>query len=142
MFRSRLLALFPGMLVILVSGCSAQESGRERPGGVPLEPVTAAVRADGSARLVGRGPATRLQVRVRGLPPLEDAYVVWLFNTASNAVPVARVARGTFALEVRLHVDPERYRYLDISREPLDGNANHSGASLLRIPMATLLSSR
>jgi len=130
------------MLVAVASGCSDQGSGRDSAGAVPLEPVTTAVTASGSARLVGGGRGARLRVRVRGLPPLEGAYAIWLFNTAGDAVGVARVVRGSFALEARLPVDPARYRYVDVSREPLDGNANHSGASVLRVPVARLLAAR
>ena len=109
------------------------------PGAVALRPVTPAVHAEGAARILGRGSGARLELRVRGLPPLDEAYVVWLYNATSDAVGVARVARGSFALQTRLPRDPARYRYLDISREPLDGNRNHSGASVLRVRMSRLL---
>ena len=55
---------------------------------------------------------------------------------------MARVARGSFALRTRLPRDPARYRYIDISREPLDGNRNHSGASVLRFACRVLEAAR
>jgi hypothetical protein len=106
---------------------------------VALRPVTPSIHAEGAARLVGRGPGAWLELRVTGLPPLDEAYVVWLYNATSDAVGVARVARGSFAFRTRLPLDPRRYRYIDISREPLDGNRNHSGASLLRVSVKRLI---
>jgi hypothetical protein len=32
--------------------------------------------------------------------------------------------------------DYERYRFVDISREPIDSNARHSGVSVLRGPLS------
>jgi hypothetical protein len=143
-------ALFAGFLIALVAsglatpGCS--DGDREQgtlasswPHSVALRPVTANVHADGAARLVGHGPGAWLELQVTGLPPLNDAYVVWLYNAASDAVGVARVARGSFAFRTRLPLDPRRYRYIDISREPMDGNRNHSGASLLRVRIKRLI---
>lgn len=114
-------------------------SGSDWAGAVALRPVTPSAHAVGAARLVGHGPGARLELRVKGLPPLDGAYVVWLYNSAFDAVGVARVARGSFALRTRLPLDPARYRYIDISREQLNGNRNHSGASVLRAGMSRLL---
>jgi hypothetical protein len=69
----------------------------------------------------------------------DHAYEVWLFNSATDAVGLARVARGSFAVRARLPEDPGRWRYVDVSREPLDRNPGHSGASVLRVPVARLL---
>ena len=134
-------AVFAAFLVavlVTVPACSGGESGPDRDGEVALRPVTPSVHAEGAARLVGRGPGARLELRVKGLPPLDGAYVVWLYNAASDAVGVARVARGSFELRARLPLDPARYRFIDISREPLDGNRNHSGASVLRVRTSRL----
>ena len=81
----------------------------------PLRALTAAVSAEGVARLVGRGAQTRLVVRVRGLPAIDGAYQVWLYNSVSDAV-AARVVRGRFALEAALPVAFADYRLVDISR--------------------------
>jgi hypothetical protein len=88
---------------------------------------------------VGRGRDARLELRVRGLPVVDGAYEVWLFNSAIDSVGLARVARGSFAIRTRLPEGAARWRYLDVSREPLDGNPNHSGASVLRARVARLL---
>ena len=41
-------------------------------------------------------------------------------------------------MEARLPEGYERFRFLDVSQEPDDGNPNHSGASVLRIATADL----
>lgn len=138
-----LFAGFLGLIAVVAPGCSDDgfeyAPARDRAGDVALRAVTPDVRASGEARIVGRGRSARLELRVRGLPVGEEAYEVWLFNSAVNAVGLARVARGSFALRVRLPEDVGRWRYLDVSREPLDGNPNHSGTSVLRAPVARLL---
>jgi hypothetical protein len=39
---------------------------------------------------------------------------------------------GRATLEVPLPVDPSRYRFLDVSVEPDDGDPSHSSRSILR----------
>jgi hypothetical protein len=139
-----LFASFLATAVTAVSACSDRD--RERDGfgadwasAVALRPVTRDVHAVGAARLVRRASRPRLELRVKGLPPLDGAYVVWAYNSVFDAVGVARVARGSFALRARLPRDLTHYRYIDISREPLNGNRLHSGASVLRVRMSRLL---
>lgn len=86
--------------------------------------------ARGSARIQG----SRLNLQVRGLPP--GGYVVWLYNSVTDARPVAGRRRGSFTVDATLPGDFRRYRYLDVSREPADGNRNHSGQSVLRVRVA------
>jgi hypothetical protein len=134
-------ALFAALLAVALvaaPACSDGESGSVPTGEVALRPITEGVDAEGSARLVGHGDATRLELRVKGLPPLDGAYEVWLYNSIADAVGVAQVARGSFELRVRLPLDRARYRFIDISQEPLDDNPNHSGASVLRVRTSRL----
>lgn len=112
---------------------------QSRGGAVRLDPVTPRVGGRGTARLVGRGTGARLELSVTGLPPLEEAYEVWLYDSVSRAVRLGRFVRGRFAVATRLPVDPARYRAVDVSREPLDDNPNHSGESVLRVSVARLL---
>jgi hypothetical protein len=140
--RGQLLAVFAGFAAVVAlaaPGCSEDEPGHGSVRGVALRAVTPDMRARGQARIVGRGQDARLELRVRGLPVADETYEVWLFNSALDTVGLARVARGSFAIRTRLPKDAGRWRYLDVSREPLDGNPNHSGASLLRVPVARLL---
>jgi hypothetical protein len=89
--------------------------------------------AGGSARLAG----SRLELKVSGLPA--GAYAVWLFDDVSDARMIARFDGPRASLAARLPQGFRDHRFIDISREPADGNANHSGASVLRVPIARLL---
>jgi hypothetical protein len=121
------------------NGRDAATPGAAPQAAVRLLPLAQAGGATGTASLTGRGRGALLRLDVSGLPPREEAYEIWLFNSVSDAEPVARVVRGRFELEARLPADPADYRFLDISREPFDGNPNHSGESLLRAPTSELL---
>ena len=115
---------------------SAEAAGR--PPGAELSPLGRGPWR-GSAQLVGRPGERRLRLVVRGLPDLSSGgYVVWLYDSLSEVQPVTGVRRGSFAVEEPLPRSAERYRFLDISREPADGNPNHSGESVLRVPLARI----
>jgi hypothetical protein len=99
---------------------------------VALTPVTAN-GAGGSAQLRG----SRLQLRISGLPT--GSYAVWLFHDVSDAKQIAHFNGSGAALHGPLPKGFQRYRFIDVSREPADGNPNHSGDSVLRAPLAKLL---
>jgi hypothetical protein len=112
------------------------------------EPAAAAARftpvgvsareARGTAQLTGGGD--RLKVSVRGLAaPSNGAYTVWLYNSVIDARSLGSARSGTISLDAKLPEKISRYRDVDISFEPADHNANHSGRSLLRVPVAKLL---
>ena len=75
---------------------------------------------------------------LRDLPPREEAYAVWLYNDLTDAVLVDRVVGGSLDVDKPLPADPSGYKFIDVSREPIDDNPNHSGASLMRVPIAEL----
>lgn len=94
--------------------------------------------ATGSVSLVPRagGDAT---VRVSGMRPNGggDFYELWLLGDKGELISLGsfRVPRsGSAELTVPLPVDPARFRYLDVSREPDDGDPAHSTISILRGP--------
>jgi hypothetical protein len=92
--------------------------------------------ASGSVQIVGTGKSASLHLRVKGLPtPPKGGYVVWLYNSITDAHDLGGSLRGTFTLQSPLPGDYRRYRFVDISREPADGNRNHSGESVLRAPL-------
>ncbi len=97
--------------------------------------------ASGVARVVSsEGDALRL--RVNGLRPSEGAqfYELWLLDGPRKAVSLGafRVpGSGTADLTVPLPFSITDFRYIDVSVEPEDGVATHSGRSVLRAPTAT-----
>ena len=97
-----------------------------------LTPVTAN-GASGSAQLRG----SRLQLRISGLPA--GSYAVWLFDDVSDAKQIAHFNGAGAALSLSLPKGFQSHRFIDVSREPADGNPNHSGDSVLRTPLAKLL---
>jgi hypothetical protein len=75
---------------------------------------------------------------LRDLPPREEAYAVWLYNSLTDTVLVDRVVGSSLDVNATLPADPSGYRYIDVSREPIDDNPNHSGGSVMRVPIADL----
>lgn len=102
--------------------------------GVALEPLSASSPAKGTARLDGR----RLTLSVSDLPRPAGSYEVWLYDNEIDALPVTTFRSGTARVTRTLPRSPAGYRYLDISLEPADGNPNHSGHSVLRVPLRDL----
>jgi hypothetical protein len=127
-------------------GSRAERGGGGRPQaagarGAALKPVIPGRPGSGTAKVSGRGRDARLVVEVSGLPPLEEQYAVWLYNSVSDARRLAGVVGGRFEVAAPLPAERARYRAIDVSREPLDGNSNHSGESVLRVPLARVLRS-
>ena len=103
----------------------AEENGK-------LAPLTGS-GATGTARIEGG----RLVMEVRGLPdPRTGGYVVWLYDSVTDARALAGFRRGRARVTARLPEGYRRYRFIDISREQPDGNSNHGGQSVLRVPVA------
>lgn len=95
--------------------------------------------ASGTVRLQPRAGG-RATVTLAGLRPSEggDFYELWLLGDDGELVSLGSVrvgASGSATLEnVQLPVDPGRFSFLDISREPGDGDPGHSTISVLRGP--------
>jgi hypothetical protein len=89
-------------------------------------------RATGSVKLTGAVRHLRLKLTVRGLPAARRGhYEVWLYNSVLDSRPLARLRTGHHRLTTRLPRTARRYRWIDISFQPL-GVVNHSGESELR----------
>ena len=101
---------------------------------VKLAPVAGATGANGNIRVQD----SRLVLRVRDLPPTKGEYTLWLYDSVADGVPLARFRLRSAKVTAPLPSDAVRYRFADISVEPRDGNPNHSGASILRAPLAPL----
>lgn len=107
-------------------------------GGAKLAPLEGGP-ASGTASLRSNGGTVRLKLSVRGLPsPSSGGYVVWLYDSVTNAHALTGSLKGSFTVDTPLPRDYKRYRYVDISREPADGNRNHSGQSVLRVALSAV----
>ena len=100
--------------------------------------------AQGVAVIAERGGATQLLVQARGLEPSgrQAAYEVWLYNSRRDAVSLGgQVTDQAGSLQGAGPLPPEfrTYRFIDISREKIDRNAEHSGESVLRVAVADVL---
>ena len=98
---------------------------------VALEPLTG---GRGRGR-VSAAEGGLLVISLRGLPRPEGAYEAWLYNTVVDAQSLGRFEGANGRLQGTLPAGASRYRFLDVSLEPADGNANHSGDSVLRVPL-------
>ena len=55
-----------------------------------------------------------------------------------DAVSLTKVQGTKLSLDLKLPANASHYRYVDVSLEPADGNPNHSGESVLRVPLSKL----
>jgi hypothetical protein len=125
-------------LVLALSGGDEPEPSSSEGAAARLLPIAGGAPL-GTVRVEGSGDSARLRLRVRGLPaPPKGGYVVWLYNSVSDARSLGGGLRGTFSLDSPLPRDWSRYQSVDISRERADGNRNHSGQSVVRAPLAPL----
>lgn len=146
--RRRWLVLRPAFAaglaaVLIAAGVGAGvllSSGDESVDGptVGLEPIdpgqsgeSGSVKVDDSER--------RVVISVEGLPASEpdQFYEAWLLSDTDQVVSLGGFKvddSGVGELRAQLPDDPGRYRYFDVSVETADGDASHSGRSVLRAP--------
>ena len=117
----------------------AAAKGQPAAQSVAVTPIAPGFPGRGTARIEGSGTGSTLVMSLRDLPPREEAYAVWLYNSITDARLLDRVVGTVLDVNRRLPADPSRYKYIDVSREPIDDNPNHSGASVMRVPVAELL---
>lgn len=104
--------------------------------GTAMRRLPGSASGEGRARIVRAGSAARLDLTLRGLSP--GPYTVWLYDSVTSAVALGDLGGPGGRLKLRLPERFSRFAYVDVSREPRDGNANHSGASVLRAPVGRL----
>jgi Anti-sigma-K factor rskA len=91
----------------------------------------------GAAVVLGQGTQRAVQVQATGLEPstAQFAYQFWLYDSQGKARSLgAQVTdkNGTLQAVGTLPAGFEKYRYFDLSREPITGPKGHSGVSVLR----------
>ena len=92
--------------------------------------------AEGEVSLVSSG-SDRLRLSVSGLEETgeREFYELWLLGDEGELVSLGSFRvdpGGSNEIEVPVPVDPNRYRYYDVSIEPANGSPEHSGRSVLR----------
>lgn len=155
--RRRSAKLFAALGVVLLAGAitvalatRGDNDGGDRSaaaeGGQAATPAGPKVELTAPGGGPGKGTAQvlkggqRLAVTVSDLPdPGDSRYAVWLYDSVLKARQIASADRGDFALEARLPGVAPRFDLLDISLEPDDGNPQHSGQSVLRVPVSELI---
>lgn len=115
-------------------GGSTQAAGRQ--------PASSGSPA-GIAVVAQQGGRRQVVVQAANLPPStrREAYEVWLYNSPQDAKSIgAQVTdkRGAYQGAGPLPDDYARFRFIDVSREPIDQNRAHSGQSVLRGRLGTL----
>ena len=154
--RSRRLMLRPiaalaGSAVLVAAGVLgglALSGGDDSAGGlegtpqkVQLAPIDSRAESGGGVAEVSSGAGGNATVELTGLKPSSsrDFYELWLLGEGGELVSLGsfRVPEsGKAQLDVPVPVDPAQFRYLDVSREPADGDPSHSTVSILRGPTA------
>jgi len=105
-----------------------------RPGAAP-----GGAGPSGTVRLSRQLGRTRLRVSLEGLPNPKGRYELWLYDSRRRAVSVTSFPTPLAVVDTVLEEDPRRYRYVDLSVEPPNGNPGHSVQSVLRAPVSELL---
>jgi Anti-sigma-K factor rskA, C-terminal/Sigma-70, region 4 len=91
----------------------------------------------GQAVIAQQGGKNQILVSAVGLKPStqKEAYQVWLYNSQSDSKSLgfaAANAKGQLQGGATLPSNYQRFKFIDISREPVDRNGAHSGDSVMR----------
>jgi hypothetical protein len=143
-----LVAVVVALIALLAGGDDGGEEPAPKPEGraEPGEPPAESREASLAALAGGRGSGTvavaedgSVEISVRGLPRTHGTYEAWLYDSVVDAVSLGTFDGRTDTIRARLPARAVGYRFIDVSLEPRDGNPNHSGDSVLRGRLASLL---
>jgi anti-sigma factor RsiW len=134
--RSRWLLGAAAVLVVLLLGVGGYTAGRDRDTarGQTVALAATAGSATAEARMRGAGDDQIMTMSTRGLPrpPAGAYYEVWLVDDAGKELPVGVLAangEGIWSLPADVAA---RYRVIDVTLEPADGDPSRSAESVLR----------
>ena len=130
-FAAALLLLAVGAGGALIATSRDEDPGRT----LALAPLTRGAGGDGKVKLARTGG--RATLVVSGLEPSRrgEFYELWLLSPPGDLVSLGSfrvTTAGRATLDVRVPVDLSRYRFVDVSVEPDDGDPSHSSRSVLR----------
>jgi hypothetical protein len=138
---SALFMLLGGVWVGTQLGGENAVGGRGPVQTVQLQAFGEEAPADASGKVLmtsgSDGPGDQMTLDVSGLDQSGDRefYELWLLGEQGELVALGsfRVSPdGRSTIEVPLPVNPDRYRYFDVSIQPENGDPQHSGRSVLR----------
>lgn len=135
--RSRWLLGAAAVLVALLLGVGAFTIGRDRDAGRGQTVALGAPAAGGAtaeARMRGAGDDQIMTMTAQGLPrpPAGAYYEVWLVGDGGQELPVGVLApdgEGVWSLPAEVAA---RYRAIDVTLEPADGDPSRSDRTVLR----------
>jgi anti-sigma factor RsiW len=134
--RGRWLLGAAAVLVALLLGVGGYTAGRDRDAAPGRTVALAATTGDATAeaRMRGAGDDQIMTMTARGLPhpPAGAYYEVWLVDDAGQEFPVGVLAangQGIWSLPADVAA---RYRVIDVTLEPPDGDPSRSDESVLR----------
>jgi anti-sigma factor RsiW len=134
--RGRWLLGAAAVLVALLLGVGGYTAGRDRDAAPGRTVALAATTEDATAeaRMRGAGDDQIMTMTARGLPhpPAGAYYEVWLVDDAGQEFPVGVLAangQGIWSLPADVAA---RYRVIDVTLEPPDGDPSRSDESVLR----------
>jgi anti-sigma-K factor RskA len=135
--RSRWLLGAAAVLVALLLGVGAFTVGRDRDAGRGQTVALGAPAAGGAtaeARMCGAGDDQIMTMTAQGLPrpPAGAYYEVWLVGDGGQELPVGVLApdgEGVWSLPAEVAA---RYRAIDVTLEPADGDPSRSDRTVLR----------
>jgi hypothetical protein len=148
-FRKRRLAVAGGVLALLLLGLllwpiglltGDDEGGSEQAASKPKSSNASAganAKTRGQALVFERAGKQQVLVTAVGLAPSSDkqAYEAWLFNSNKDAKSLGLTVtdqQGRLQGGAALPADYAKYKFIDLSLEPIDKNRSHSGQSKLR----------
>ena len=132
--RGRWLLGAAAVLLALLLGVGGYTAGRDRDPGQTVALAATTGDATAEARMRGAGDDQIMTMTARGLPrpPAGAHYEVWLVDDAGREFPVGVLAadgEGVWSLPAEVAA---RYRVIDVTLEPADGDPSRSAESVLR----------